>query len=114
MDVRDRLEVLEMMISELQAQNKTILQQLSLLVDDRLEAKPISPTPDSNAEDITPSPRISGKHKMKPSPPNDFNGDRHKGCTFLNSCQLYVAITVEQFPDPQAMIHWALSYMKTG
>jgi len=51
---------------------------------------------------------------LKPATPNDFNGDRLKGRAFLNSCRLYISLCESQFQDDQAMIHWALSFMKSG
>jgi hypothetical protein len=51
---------------------------------------------------------------LKPATPNDFDGDRLKGRAFLNSCRLYISLCESQFRDDQAMIHWALSFMKSG
>jgi len=50
---------------------------------------------------------------LKPATPNDFDGDRLKGWTFLNLCQLYIALCKDPFIDEQAQIHWALSFMKS-
>ena len=44
---------------------------------------------------------------------NDFAGDCTKGCTFINSCKLYMALTPHQFVDDNAKIMWAFSFMKT-
>jgi hypothetical protein len=51
---------------------------------------------------------------LKPATPNDFDGDRLKGRAFLNTCRLYISLCESQFRDDQAMIHWALSFMKSG
>ena len=46
--------------------------------------------------------------------PLDFNGERHNGCTFLNSCSLYIRLAPEQFHDEQERILWALMFFKGG
>jgi Retrotransposon gag protein/Zinc knuckle len=50
--------------------------------------------------------------RVKPATPSDFSGDRTKGRAFLNSCNLYFALTPRQFADDQAKIMWAFSFMK--
>ena len=45
--------------------------------------------------------------------PNNFLGDCTKGRTFINSCELYMALTPHQFMDDNAKIMWAFSFMKT-
>jgi hypothetical protein len=52
--------------------------------------------------------------RLKPTTPNDFDGDHLKGQVFLNSCWLYISLCESQFQDDQAKIHWALSFMKSG
>jgi hypothetical protein len=52
-------------------------------------------------------------HGLKPTTPNNFDGDRLKGRAFLNSCRLYISLCKSQFQDDQAKIHWALSFMKS-
>jgi hypothetical protein len=32
----------------------------------------------------------------------------------LTSCELYISLTVSDFPNNQTQIHWALSYCKSG
>ena len=44
----------------------------------------------------------------------DFNGECHNGCTFLNSCSLYIHLVLEQFHDEQEKILWALTFFKGG
>jgi hypothetical protein len=61
----------------------------------------------------TPPPE-SRKTRIKPASPTDFDGDRAKGRTFLNSCDLYMSLVSDQFADDSARIYWALSYMKSG
>ena len=52
--------------------------------------------------------------KARPATPPDFNGERSEGLAFLNSCQTYLHLCLEEFPDEQTKIIWAMSYMKTG
>jgi hypothetical protein len=49
-----------------------------------------------------------------PANPDNFDGDRSKGCAFLTSCELYLLLTGENYPDEQACIHWALLFFKSG
>jgi hypothetical protein len=51
---------------------------------------------------------------IKPSASDSFNGNRAKGRTFLTSLELYLLLTVSDFPDDQSHIHWALLYFKYG
>jgi len=50
----------------------------------------------------------------KLSCPSDFNGKRHNGRAFLNSCSLYICLALEQFHDEQERILWALTFFKGG
>src|SRR6202035_5372738 len=54
-------------------------------------------------------PATEARH-LKPASPSDFDGDRTKGRTFLNSCELYVTLAPHQFADDQAKIMWAFSF----
>ena len=45
--------------------------------------------------------------------PNDFSGDCTKCCTFINSCELYMALAPHQFADDNTKIMWAFSFIKT-
>jgi hypothetical protein len=51
---------------------------------------------------------------IKPSSPNDFRGDCMKGQTFLNLCELYVALAPHQFANDNMKIMWAFLFMKSG
>ena len=50
---------------------------------------------------------------LKASVPGDFTGDRTKGKAFLSSCQTYMRLCSEAFPDDTTWIIWALSFMKS-
>jgi hypothetical protein len=57
---------------------------------------------------------VSHSPRIKPVSPDNFGGDRSKGCTFLTSCELYLSLTRPDYPDEQSHIHWALSLFKSG
>jgi hypothetical protein len=52
--------------------------------------------------------------QIKPANPDNFDGDRSKGCAFLTSCELYLSLTGADYPNEQARIHWALLFFKPG
>jgi hypothetical protein len=52
--------------------------------------------------------------RIKPASPDNFDGDRSKGRTFLTSYELYLSLTGLDYPDEQSHIHWALSFFKSG
>jgi hypothetical protein len=54
------------------------------------------------------------RSRVKPGVPQNFNGDREGGRSFLTSCQLYISLSIDDFAEEQAQIHWALSYFKGG
>jgi hypothetical protein len=39
---------------------------------------------------------------------------REGSWSFLTSCRLYISLSINDFTDKQAQIHWALSYFKSG
>jgi hypothetical protein len=53
---------------------------------------------------------VSHSPQIKPASPDNFDGDRSKGCTFLTSCELYLSLTGLDYPDEQ---YWALSFFKS-
>jgi Retrotransposon gag protein len=57
-------------------------------------------------------PKTSWKARL--ATPPEFNGERSEGLAFLNSCQNYIRLCSEEFPDEQTKIMWAMSYIKTG
>jgi hypothetical protein len=52
--------------------------------------------------------------QIEAASPDNFDGDRSKGCAFLTSCELYLSLTGPDYPDEQSHIHWALSFFKSG
>jgi hypothetical protein len=51
--------------------------------------------------------------QIKLASPDNFDGDRSKGCAFLTSYELYLSLTGLDYPDKQSCIHWALSFFKS-
>jgi hypothetical protein len=122
MELGDRIEVLEEKFSEIATQNRAILVQLEELLDrgkapeasgnvrDQGRPPPVnSPIPPNTTPRMTPI-----RSPLKPLPLNEFSGDRTKGRAFINSCELYIRLVPEQFADEITMVHWALTYMKSG
>ena len=73
------------------------------------------PTPDPIPRQ--PPPQIDilkTSRTARPANPPEFNGERSEGLAFLNSCQTYLRLCPEEFPDEQTKIMWAMSYMKSG
>src|SRR3981189_1867344 len=56
----------------------------------------------------------SHKSRLKPGVPQNFDVDRDGGRPSLPSCRLYISLSIDDFADEQAQIHWALSYFKSG
>src|SRR5271155_1424663 len=109
------ITALEQAFTEMQAHDEAFQQKLDILVNHitspkTLETPPIpvvhTPTPETCH---TPSTRA-----LRPALPSEFDGDRSKGVAFLYSCQTYIRLCSDAFPDDQTKIVWALSYMKTG
>jgi hypothetical protein len=57
---------------------------------------------------------VSHSPRIKLTSPDNLDGDRSKGHTFLTSCKLYLSLTGPDYPDEQSRIHWALSFVKSG
>jgi Retrotransposon gag protein/Zinc knuckle len=131
MEIGERLELLESQYTELQAQNTTIMHQLELLVnrEQRPASRPKTPNnaswnpipppthvdaPENRTYNSSPDPDMRISSRLKPSTPDDFDGDRTKGRAFLSSCELYQKLAPNLFPDEITMVHWVLSFMKKG
>jgi Retrotransposon gag protein len=52
--------------------------------------------------------------QVQPASPSEFSGDCMTGCMFLNLCNLCIGLTSDQFPNDQAKVLWAFSFMKGG
>ena len=118
----ERLEALELSLTEERAKTDRIENQLNrllALLDPTGENA--EPAPPGEARSVqamdedTPSEMNTGRgFQMRPSNPSDFDGDRAKGQSFLNSCNLYFSIAGRAFHNEQARISWALTFFKSG
>ena len=61
-----------------------------------------------------PPPPRTTTSKARVATPSDYDGDRSRGRSFLNSCNIYFRLCDHQFENEQTRILWALSYMKQG
>jgi hypothetical protein len=57
---------------------------------------------------VPPPTTTTTSNRLKPGVPADFDGDRSKGRSFLNSCLLYISLCKSEFKDDQAIIMWIL------
>jgi hypothetical protein len=127
----DRVDVLESELATLQqmvdtqtTMLSTIQQQLSLLVNLTVHnlTQPTTATPSQTVDPPPEQPLLlrlaaqptQGRTSLKPVAPSEFDGSHHKGRAFLNSCELYMNLTPQQFTNKTSKVHWALSYMKAG
>jgi hypothetical protein len=102
----------------------TIQQQLSLLVNLSVHnlTQPTTATPSQTVDLPLEQPLplrlvaqpTQGGTSLKPVAPSEFDGCHHKGCAFLNSCELYMNLAPQQFTNKTSKVHWALPYMKAG
>jgi len=111
-NLSERIETLEDKLAEVLAQSSTNALLLQQLVNQIAAAGP--PVAPPNPIITTPIPSVPKVHTLKPAPPNEFSGDRSKGRAFLNSCELYIRLAPQQFADDNTMVHWVLTYMKSG
>jgi len=111
----DRITALEQAFSEMQARDEAFEQKLDILVKHITSPK----IPESPPIPVVHTPAPETRHTpstraLRPALPSEFDGDRSKGVAFLYSCQTYIRLCSDAFPDDQTKITWALSYMKTG
>ena len=71
-------------------------------------------TPKTPPTDTTPVRLAPTGRPPPPALPSEYDGDRMKGQAFLTSCQTYMRLCPDSFPEEQTKITWALSYMKSG
>jgi len=109
-ELTERQHVSENNINSTLAALTAQLQQLTQLVANLPLPPPAVPSPP-----VSPSPAPPMRRtRPKLSCPPDFNGERHNGRAFLNSCSLYICLAPEQFHDEQKRILWALTFFKGG
>jgi hypothetical protein len=113
-DTRLWLTEIETKLADQQTQNAQMLAALNNTL--RLLTT-MTQTQSGTLPTATPLPLASAaktKSDLKPSPPPNFDGDRHKGRGFLNACQAYFRLRPDNFPDKQTKIQWAMTYMNQG
>ena len=110
-ELTERQHVSESNINSTLAALTMQLQQLTQLVaNPPPPAIPNTPPPPVPSPPVFPSPALLARRtRPKLSCPLDFNGERHNGCAFLNSCSLYICLASEQ-----EKILWALTFFKGG
>jgi hypothetical protein len=117
----DRVSALEQAVSVSEArylENQTQIKEL-ILAFNQLQQHVLQqqkpPTPKTEKPSLHHSAPVTlNRRGPPPALPNEFDGDRSKGPTFLRSCQTYALLCPESFSDDQTKIIWALSYMKSG
>ena len=111
----DRITALEQAFSEMQARDEAFQQKLDILVNHitspKIPETPPIPVVHTPAPETCHTPSTRTLH---PALPSEFDRDRSKGVAFLYSCQTYIRLCSDAFPDDQTKIAWALSYMKAG
>jgi hypothetical protein len=122
--LESELATLRQMVDTQTTTLSTIQQQLSLLVNLTVHnlPQPTTATPSQTVDPpqeqpLPPRPVAQptrGRTSLKPAAPSEFDGSRHKGQAFLNSCELYMNLALQQFTNETSKVHWALSYMKAG
>jgi Retrotransposon gag protein/Zinc knuckle len=94
---------------ELDTKLDTLLAQVALLSQQHTQSPHTQP-----ARPIPPTEHPRSSRTARPAAPTEFSGERSEGLAFLNSCQTYIRLCSDEFPDEQTKIMWAMSYMKTG
>jgi hypothetical protein len=122
--LESELATLRQMVDTQTTTLSTIQQQLSLLVNLTVHnlPQPTTATPSQTVnlpleQPLLPRPAAQptqGGTSLKPVAPSKFDSSHHKGQAFLNSCELYMNLTPQQFTNETSKVHWALSYMKAG
>jgi len=110
MDVGERLVALERDSQQITVQLAAINLTIQNLTDTH---STMTPTSVQMTDSTTTNGARNTSSKLKPAPPSDFDGDHTKGRAFLNSCELYIRLAPDRFPDEPSKVYWALTYMKS-
>jgi hypothetical protein len=103
-----QLETLEGEFAQPKVQNATIMSQQAQILQKLRGTIPTLTSPTITLNSGT------SDSKLKPAPPNEFDGSWSKGWAFLISCTLYVNLVPHQFTNDEKAVLCAISYMKTG
>src|SRR3979490_1160949 len=113
----ERLQNIEEGLREQVAANRSTQEMLACLFE-KINNPELPNLPISQSIIAPPSlvthPTPPHKSRVKPGVPHDFDGNRENGRSFLTSCRLYISLSLDDFANEQAQIHWALSYFKGG
>ena len=101
----DRITALEQAFSEMQARDEAFEQKLDILVKHITSPK----IPESPPIPVVHTPAPETRHTpstraLRPALPSEFDGDRSKGVAFLYSCQTYIRLCSNAFPDDQTKL----------
>ena len=111
------VSTLEQALSELEARYIETQKQIAQLVNGfhqlqqvlmQQQQKP--PFPPIEKNPISKSVPWVSTRQLRLALPNEFDGDRFKGATFIWSCQTYILLCPESFSDDQVKIIWALTH----
>jgi hypothetical protein len=110
------LLALQEQIMQMQMRHNEVFKVLNdhgMMKSPTLEDTPEVPHPATESEPraVSTHPKNTGP---KPVTPNDFDGDRTKGRSFLNSVKWYIRSRGTEFRDLDHMVSWTLSFMKEG
>lgn len=91
MDTRERVDALERDFEQITQQ----LAAINICLDSLAKSLPPPPPTSISNTDTTMENGVQGTgSRVKPAPPSDFDGDRDKGHVFLNSCELYLRLSL--------------------
>ena len=121
MDSETHLRMVETLLDEQKKCNEETRETLSNIFKSIERIKPQSPPENreslarSSTDSFFDEPRNTPKEsRIRPSAPMDFDGNRSKGHTFINQCELYMSLRKPDFPDHSVRITWTLTFMKSG
>ena len=69
--------------------------------------------PQTHPTDPTPVQTTPTRWPPSPALPSEYSRNCSQGQTFLTSCQTYICLCPDSFPDEHIKITWVLSYMKS-
>ena len=103
-------------VSNLKGTVTAMEHKLNQILDTISRLPTVTVTPQSVVPDTLSNPEPAHRKTQRPKLviPPVFDGNRKKGLTFLNFCQMYICLCPEEFCDKQTKIIWAMFYMKSG
>jgi hypothetical protein len=115
MESDERFAILERSIADEKIAAANMKTTLDDLLKRHTEPQNLPTTRPVHANPVVSSSQpVTTSSRLKPGIPSDFDGDRVLGCSFLNSCMIYMRLRSTDFANDQDKIYWVLSYMKSG